>query len=109
MARFYGVVGYAHQVETRPGVHVEVITERFARGDVVTDSVKVSNDGQINPDLSLGNSFSILMDDYLTEHMSAIRYVKWHGGRWSVSDIKNQHPRLILRVGGLYNGPEPTP
>lgn len=109
MARYYGKIGYGHQVETTPGVYEEVITERECMGEVITDSVKMSDRGTIHPNLTLGNSFRILADAYVLENMSAIRYITWHGGRWTVVEIKNQHPRLVLRPGALYNGPTPTP
>lgn len=109
MARFWGKIGYGHQVETRPGVYKDVITERECMGEVIADSVKMSSGDKVNTDLTLGNSFRVLADAYALENMSAIRYITWHGARWSVVDIKNQPPRLILRPGALYHGPIPTP
>lgn len=109
MARYYGAIGYGHEVEIRPGVIDEVITERQCMGDVIADGVKIGGDEKITPDVNLSNSFSVVLDPYALENIGAMRYIVWHGGRWTVSDIKVQHPRLIIRVGGLYNGPVPTP
>jgi hypothetical protein len=43
-------------------------------------------------------------DAYANEHYFAIRYVEWAGVRWTVQDVEVQHPRLILRLGEVYNG-----
>lgn len=111
MARYYGAIGYGHQTEVPPGsgIHKDVISERQCSGDVLTDSVKSGGDDKVNSDINLGNSFSVLLDGYALENIGAMRYIVWYGGRWSIADVKVQHPRLIIRVGGLYNGPTPTP
>jgi hypothetical protein len=47
-------------------------------------------------------------DAHANEHFFAIRYVDWAGTRWEVTDVEVQSPRLLLRLGGTYNGPEGT-
>jgi hypothetical protein len=61
----------------------------------------------VNNDLTVSNSISIIADAYANEHFFAIRYVDWAGALWTVSEIEIQSPRLILRLGGVYNGPRP--
>lgn len=108
MAKFYGVIGYAEDpVETAPGVWTDnVIVEYSYYGDVVRNTRKlVENELQLNNDLSVGNSISIVADAYANEHFFAIRYIVWAGTRWIVTDVEVQSPRLLLRLGGVYNGP----
>jgi hypothetical protein len=105
--RFSGKVGYGGTVETAPGVHVDQVTERTQIGDVIRNSLKFQNGESVNNDLSVSNSISIVADEYARDHFSAVRYVDWAGTKWSVVDIELQHPRLILRLGGVYNGPTP--
>ena len=105
--RFSGKVGYGVTVETSPGVHEDQIHERSHFGDVVRNSVKFQAGESVNNDLSVSNSVSIVADAYANEHFFAIRYVEWGGALWSVSDIEVQPPRLLLRLGGVYNGPRP--
>jgi hypothetical protein len=110
MAKFHGKVGYADTVETAPGVHQEQITERLYYGDITRTSRGLREGEQVNPVLSLGNSISIVADAYAREHFFAIRYVEWSGVRWTVVDVEVQHPRLLLRLGEVYNGlTAPTP
>lgn len=108
MAKFFGEVGYGHTVEVEPGIHEYVVTSRNYYGDTLTNSVKSDNDSQVISNRTIGNSFSILADAYAVENFFAMLYVEWMGVRWTITDVKVQHPRLILRPGEVYNGPTPT-
>lgn len=105
MARFHGRVGYGTSVETSPGVWEDVITEYRYFGDVVRNTLRFREGESINNDLSVSNSVSIVADAYANEHFFAIRYVEWAGALWNVSNVEVQSPRLVLRLGGVYNGP----
>lgn len=105
MAKFSGVVGYAQTAETTPGVFEEVITERTYSGDIVQNRRMLRVGTEVNPSTSLSNSISIVADAYARDHFFAIRYVKWAGVYWTVPDVDVQTPRLLLRLGEVYNGP----
>jgi hypothetical protein len=108
MAKFYGAVGYAIQTEKAAGVWEDVITERQCYGDLTRNSRRMTEDASqdlLNQNLSVGNSVSIVADAYAMEHFFAIRYVKWSGAYWTVNTVEVQAPRLILRMGEVYNGP----
>lgn len=109
MAKFYGVVGYGESVETQPGVFVDNIVEYNYYGDVIDNTRQLKEGDSLNDDISVQNSISIVADAYANEHFFAIRYIKWAGALWIVTDVKVQSPRLLLRLGGVYNGPTPTP
>lgn len=105
MAKFFGKIGYGETAETAPGVWVDVITERNYYGDVIRNTRKLSEGEFLNNDLSVQNQISIVSDAYANEHFFAIRYIQWAGALWTVSDVEVQNPRLLLRLGGVYNGP----
>jgi hypothetical protein len=105
MARFHGVVGYGESVEIAAGVWEDVITERLYTGDILRNTRKLQEGQSVNDELTVQNSISIVADPYANEHFFAIRYVKWAGSLWKVSDVEVQRPRLLLRLGGVYNGP----
>lgn len=105
MAKFYGEIGFGQNIETKPGVWQDVIVERTYVGDVVRNSRQVREGEKVNNDLSVQNSISIVADAYAYEHFFAMRYIKWAGAYWTVSDVEVQSPRLNLRLGGVYNGP----
>lgn len=106
MARFYGKVGYGVSVETAPGVWEDQITEVSYFGDVIRNTRQLRDGSKINDDLTVNNSISIVADAYANGNIFAIRYVEWMGALWEVTDIQVQIPRLLLSLGGVYNGPK---
>lgn len=107
MARFYGKVGYAETVETAPGVFKEKIVPRNYYGDVTRIIRRWSDSDNLNGNLSINNSISIVADAYAYSHFSAIRYVEWMDQRWKVSSVEVERPRLILTLGEVYNASLP--
>ena len=108
MAKFFGAVGYGEMTETVPGVSKEVITEHQYYGDVVKNTRKQLEGDNLNPDISVGNSIEIVADAYANEHIFAMRYVLWSGVRWSIQEVEVLRPRLLLRLGGVWNGAIPV-
>ena len=106
MAKFHGKIGYSSFVETTPGVWTDVITEREYYGDVIRESKQWTNSGQVNDNLTINNRISVVADDFANENFSAMRYAIWAGVYWKISSIELQRPRLILSLGGVYNGPK---
>lgn len=109
MTRFSGEVGYGDSVETPPGsgVWIDEITEQPYFGDVVRNTRVLEQTTKLNPDINVGNSISIVADQYANENFSKIKYVRWSGVLWTVTDIEVRSPRLILSIGKVYNGPTP--
>jgi hypothetical protein len=109
MAKFYGEIGFGHTVEspTGSGVYKKQITEKSYYGDVIRNTRQVQEGEKVNEDLSVNNSISIVADAYASENFFAMTYIKWAGAYWVVSDVDaSQRPRLVLRLGGVYNGPK---
>lgn len=106
MAKYFGKIGYGETVETAPGVWEDSIAERQYYGDVIRNTRNLREGEAVNDDLSVGNSISIVADAYANEHFFAIRYIEWAGSLWKVSQVEVQRPRLLLRLGGVYNGPK---
>lgn len=104
MTKFFGAIGYAEQVETRPGIHQEQITERDYYGDVIRNTRSLQSTDQVNDNINVANEISIVADPYANEHFYAMRYVVFCGAKWKVSKVEVKYPRLILTLGGLYNG-----
>lgn len=107
--KFYGNVGFAVQEETSPGVWRECWTVRPYRGDVIRRRRKWQGTEYQNDDLNLDNEISIVADDYLNKNIPFIRYVELMGCKWKVSSVEVQFPRLLLTIGGVYNGEDATP
>ncbi len=105
MARWFGIVGFGASVEQSPGVWADEITELSYYGEVVRDARRLSEADKLNKDISTSNSISVLADAYANENYIAIRFVEWGGVFWTVTEVEVQFPRLILRLGEVYNGP----
>lgn len=105
MARFCGSIGYATQEEIRPGVFApNHIREIPYTGDVKDMRFSNASADKINNDLTTSDVISIVGDPFAFENFSNIRYVVYMGVRWKVSNVSIQRPRLILTLGGIYNG-----
>lgn len=112
MAKFYGAVGFAAGPINGTGEHEGVVTEapvieRNYYGDVIQNYRRYEQGSDINDDLNVFNRISIVADAYAQQHFFAMKYVIWMGTRWKVTNVEVQAPRLILTVGGVYNGPTP--
>ena len=111
MARFHGKVGFIRTIEydpvNHPSVWREEASEREYYGDVMRNTRRWDqNSGGTNENLVINNTISIVADSFANENIGAMRYVKWNGDLWSITNIEIQRPRIILTIGGLYNGPD---
>ena len=104
MAKFYGPVGYSISTEVRPGVWKDTVVEHFYQGDVSNYHYRNQSSDQTNQDLTVESEISIVSDLFAIRNFSRIRYVKWMGVPWTVMKVEVAHPRLRLRIGGVYNG-----
>lgn len=107
MAKFHGKVGYAVPTRTASGVVTEEIVERPHYGDVTQDTRKWVKGEGLNDNLDLSTVISIIANPFAMTHFHMIRYVEYLGVRWTVQNAKPQRPRIILTLGGVYNGRTP--
>lgn len=105
MARYFGKVGFGHDIETVPGVWRTQITERNYSGDIVRDYRRLQEVEKVNRDLTTSTTISIVANSYANENVRAIRYAEWKGELFAVTNVDEEFPRLILQLGGVYNGP----
>ena len=103
MAKWCGIIGYAEQVETTPGVWSEQITERKYYGDVIRNNRRLQSAGKLNDDINVGNEISIIADPFANNNFHSMRYVEFMGTKWKVATVDVQYPRLILSLGEVYN------
>ena len=102
--KFAGNVGYATQVQVRPGVWEDVIMDRFMRGDLLAASKTDTTSDAIHDSITLGNRFSLIADAFATENFMDIVYVEWVGKKWRVTNVDYARPRLTISIGGVWNG-----
>lgn len=102
--KFYGSVGFIDRIEKRPGVYVQGPIEHQYAGDVLRRSIRYQASESINDAITPSQQISILADPYARNHVGSMKYVKWMGTAWKISEITMEYPRLILTLGGPYNG-----
>lgn len=108
MAKYFGKVGYAEQVETVPGVWEEKIIERKYYGDVVRNIRKLEKSENLNDDINVSMEISIVADPYAIQNFHAIRYIEFMGSLWKIYNIEVNYPRLVLTIGGLCTNGQQT-
>lgn len=104
MAKYYGKIGYAVIEETIPGIYEERIIEREYVGDVIRNTRRLREAAKVNDDVTISNQISIIADPFANNNFHTMRYITFMGSKWKVSEIEVQYPRMILTIGGLYNG-----
>lgn len=104
MAKFYGKIGYIKSVEVEPGVWDNKVIERLHYGDVVRNTSRFQPSGEVNDNITINNDISIVADPYANENFQHMRYVVYMGTKWKVTSAEVKYPRIILSLGGVYNG-----
>lgn len=108
MAKFYGAIGYALSQETVPGVWEDVVIEKKYRGDVVLDQRRWRAEEKVNDDLNLDNSISIIANAYAYNNIGTMKYIVWNNTPWKIQSFSINRPRIVIQIGGIYNGERPT-
>ena len=104
MAKFYGKIGFIETEETAPGVWTPNTIERYYYGDLTRNHKRWDNSQNVNDNITLQNEISIVADPYVMDHFQSIRYVEFLNSIWKVTAVDVQYPRLVLSIGGVYNG-----
>lgn len=103
MAKFCGQIGFIKTVETEPGIWEEsLVEEKKYYGDITRNTFKYQNNGQVNDNINISNTISIISDPYANNNLQYMKYVVFNGAKWKISNIDIQPPRLILTLGDLY-------
>lgn len=104
MAKFYGVIGYATCNETSPGVWVDDIVERNYFCELIRNTRRLQTSDKVNDNIEIANEISIVADPFAEQNFHSMKYIEFMGAKWKITNVEVQRPRLILSVGGVYNG-----
>lgn len=105
--RYYGNVGFVSTAESvsEPGIWNETVTEKTYYGDIINNTRRLDTSGnQVIDSVEVNNQISIVADPFATNNFHAIRYAYYMGTAWRVTNVDVQYPRLILSLGGVYDG-----
>lgn len=106
MAKFDGVVGFEVITESEPGIYLPAeIIERKYFGDVNRLNRRLQNSSEsTNDNITISSEISIMADDFAISNIFNMKYVEYMGAKWKIDSVDPQPPRLILSLGGVYNG-----
>lgn len=106
MAKWYGIVGYGIPTETKPGVWKDEIIERTYSGDVVRNynGRWTETSHSTNDDFTVNSSISIVADPFANQNFTQMRYIVFMGVKWKIIGVEIKRPRIIVTLGGVYNG-----
>lgn len=104
MAKWYGVVGYIITTETSPGVWTPKEVEKEYSGEYTRNHTRWNSNQTLNDDITLQSEISFVCDPYALQNFRHIRYVTYMETKWKVTSVDVQYPRLVLSIGGVYNG-----
>lgn len=104
MSKYCGNIGFSISEEVRKGIWKNVIEEHFYYGDVLRNARRWEQGASLNDNLNISNQISILADEFACLNCGNIIYAEFMGTLWKVNSIDIQSPRIILSLGGVYNG-----
>ena len=104
MAKFAGLVGYVTQKESESGVWLPETVERKMRGDVIRAASSFNANEKVNEDIILQQRISLVGDPYAFANFTGLKYVTYLGVKWKVLSIEVNRPRLVVTLGGVWNG-----
>lgn len=106
MARYAGLVCYAEQVETSPGIWKNKELTRMMKGDLIRQNANINSDGKVNSDVTLNHRVSLIGDAYAFGNYFNMKWIFIDGRKVKINSVEVSRPRIILTLGGLWNGDE---
>lgn len=106
MAKINAVLGFTYTQEslTKPSVWEKVTVEKTRKATVIRNYKRVESSDKINDDFNISNRISIVSNPFINNNLSKLTYVEFLGNKWKITGIEINYPRLLLTIGGLYNG-----
>lgn len=106
MAKYCGIIGFSNtsNSEERPDVWTDTPVKKKYYGDIIKNYKRNEQGLGVNDNITINNQISILADPYARENFHNMLFAEFMGTFWKVSSVEVQYPRLIISLGGIYNG-----
>lgn len=108
--KYSGMAGVVEDsIEISPGIWKPAgVREIKATGDFVSSRKEFSvRSDSTNDDVTMSNTISIVMSKDLFNNLSNLRYLTVNGARYKVTSFEINRPRIVITLGGLWNGDVP--
>lgn len=108
MAKWYGQIGFAITKETDLDVWTEEIIEHNYYGDVLRNNKSNYANDEINSGFNISNRISFIADPFARENIYRMKYATFMGTKWNITSVEvDNYPRIVVSLGGLWNGEKP--
>ena len=106
MNKWFGKIGFVMTVqdEVRPSKWIEKVVEKEFYGEVIKNYRRWEQGLSTNDDTNISNQISVLADGFAINNLQYMKYIEFSGAFWKINSIDIQAPRLILGIGGVWNG-----
>ena len=110
MAKYSGMLGYVMPAkEDPPGIwKPSAVVEKLGRGDLIRQTITNEDVSGLSDGININNQISIIMDPFVNKNLESLKYVILYGTRWEIKSMTINRPRVILTLGGVYNGEYPS-
>lgn len=102
--KYHGRIGFVKYKEDTPGNWTDTVVERSYYGDIIQNRAFFNTSDKINDDMNITNKISIVANSFAIENLQWMKYIEWLGVLWKITSIEPSLPRIILTIGGVYNG-----
>lgn len=106
MAKYSGLIGFADGQVEEDGVVTVKYSEIKLRGDVLNSGYNYQNDSKKYDSITVSNQLSLIASDAICNNCSNLRYAYFAGQKWKIISFEIKRPRLIVRLGDVWNGEE---
>ena len=101
--KWIGKVGFAQTVND-DGIWSDSIVVKKYTGELLKKRYDFQGSGEVNDNITINHQLSVLADKFMSDNFQCIKYVEVMNAKWKVKSVEVQYPRLILSLGGVWNG-----
>lgn len=110
MAVFHDKVGFLISNDNvQTGIADYLAVEKPCYGTIPENRRRWVPADQKNDNLVLDVQIEITANTYIRNHIGDIAYVHYLGQYWKVESIRPNFPKVVLSIGGVWNGKTATP
>lgn len=104
MAKYCDIIGFCISEDQGNGIFKDRILEKRYKGEIIRQSANNVQNDNLNGDLILNARINILADPYTIRYIGTIKYAYYMNVCWKVTSFELQYPRILISLGGVYNG-----
>lgn len=106
MSRWSGKIGFVDEKETSvdSGIFEPVPIEKQHYGTILRETKKYQGGYAVNDNVVVTNRISFVCSQYSIDNVHNIKYAEFNGRMIKVKSYNIERPRIILTLGGVWNG-----